>query len=130
MNGLVIGSFDGKLGIRFYDMIHCAPGFHIITPPLPPPPRTNTPQPAFGGAVAGFRISRNTFPYQRELRVEMPAWIGIVTTLIFALVCMQLRPSRPARNDKLCGVCGYDLRASKDRCPECGTAVVARALEA
>ena len=54
----------------------------------------------------------------------IPAWI--LFTIFLVLPCIQsYRVWREARRKGpgLCPVCGYDLRASKDRCSECGTEI-------
>ena len=68
----------------------------------------------------GFAFNRTGSTW----RVDVPFW-AIVATFVspFALWCVGLRRrrkrNRAARG--LCPDCGYDLRASPDGCPECGS---------
>ncbi len=57
--------------------------------------------------------------------IAFPYWPVTVLSLAGALLCIwsQVRCRRRARRG-LCPRCGYDLRASPERCPECGTRVI------
>jgi hypothetical protein len=51
--------------------------------------------------------------------IGVPLWVVVILTAIFPVVGMRQRYYRDA-NVGLCAMCGYDLRATPDRCPECG----------
>jgi hypothetical protein len=70
--------------------------------------------------IAGYRECQRS--------ICAPAWFylatsGITPAIFLVLAARRLRMKIVARHRRkcgLCGVCGYDLRGSKDVCPECG----------
>jgi hypothetical protein len=63
----------------------------------------------------------------RYTLVEVPYWIlVIVTGLLPSVLALRRIRSRYLLKRRRCGRCGYDLRASPDCCPECGTTPAAK----
>ena len=60
--------------------------------------------------------------FRRDYSVIVPVWFVLLVTAIVPLRFGRhwLRRRRRIRRGH-CAECGYDLRASRDRCPECGT---------
>jgi hypothetical protein len=60
-------------------------------------------------------------PFRIPFRLDIPLWMP---TLLFGVspvwLLLPFHRRRKRKKLGLCLKCGYDLRASKDRCPECG----------
>ena len=55
-------------------------------------------------------------------RVSFPWWCVAVATAVLPAIGLRQRLRR-RRPPGVCPGCGYDLRATPDRCPECGASV-------
>jgi hypothetical protein len=63
------------------------------------------------------------FPSTRQGVVICPLVMMFPFGILFGLALILVRPTPPPHREGICDRCGYDLRATPDRCPECGRAV-------
>ena len=78
------------------------------------------PRPEFRHWLAGARSGPGRYLWV-EL-VVVPYWLVLaVAALPLPVVGVKFVARRRRRRAGLCASCGYDLRASPGRCPECGT---------
>ena len=74
-----------------------------------------------GRALWHFALYHDIAPPARYLNVEFPYWVLFLTSGIPFFLAAKKRMTRTRRlRTQCCVACGYDLRASPERCPECG----------
>jgi len=86
-----------------------------------------TPDTGWPVNVAGLRFTAGSianFSLDRHVLLEIPYWMPAVFLVTLMAIqgwqgCRKLR--RVLRQSGTCAACGYDLRATRDRCPECGS---------
>lgn len=63
--------------------------------------------------------------------LTVPHWLFVLACALLPLAWLHRRRRiARRRTSQRCVTCGYNLRATPDRCPECGTVVAARIVEA
>ena len=63
----------------------------------------------------------------KDFRFSVPYCVLLVPCIPGLLALLPAWRRRRRVRQGLCGICGYDLRATPQRCPECGTMVDCRA---
>jgi hypothetical protein len=103
----------GLTGCEHDGLIQNLSGFHWLERTNPVPP----------SAALGSRTSPYASTYRTICGLTVPFW-SLVAVLAFdtwaQLRRTRVQELRAARGQ--CAICGYDLRASNSRCPECGAA--------
>jgi predicted RNA-binding Zn-ribbon protein involved in translation (DUF1610 family) len=73
----------------------------------------------------GFAIATWSDPAIQQFAIVIPYWFICPLAAILPIRWLRRwRQLRRAGRQVLCPKCGYDLRATPNRCPECGTAVI------
>jgi len=144
-NAYQITSGCGAIRFEFRESEDRNRGTDLYAPEEPPPPKTtrlhwfassprffdverSTTGPGWRREFAGLAAGRETYMGNHAgsdlWYFEMPLWVPAVLLILCPArrTCSSLQRLHRARHN-LCLTCGYDLRASKDRCPECGNPI-------
>ena len=81
--------------------------------PAPPPPW-----------IYNHKVADSAVMKISTLEIGAPIWCPTLAFAVAALLLWLLRRRFRPFGPNRCRTCGYDLRATPDRCPECGTPAV------
>jgi hypothetical protein len=101
-------------------------GWEHFADPIDEPPFIDHPAAAPRGLL-GFKwasVGATGMLTRRVTTIAIPFWsIALLLSLPPLLAAARAVRRRTLRRKHICVTCGYDLRASRERCPECGTAI-------
>jgi hypothetical protein len=78
--------------------------------------------PWLGFKFGTLTTTRRTRLYAASVEAIVPFWSVVLTFAVVPFVwCLRWYARRRRKHSGACQACGYDLRATPERCPECGT---------